>query len=138
MEPVFPARRIPGGSVTIGNVWVSGGAHANACGELWWGNIEKEATPTASATPTPHVTLTPRGTLTQLWKRTPVFPPTATMTQDGANATITLRAHYSAVASNAGEVRLTIHAEVVPDQGRFATVTASYRQTLTSAITWAT
>ncbi len=122
----------PGGSASVDDIMLTCGANENTCEELFWTDLQKEATPPVSATPTPQVTLTP------FLKRTPspAPAPTATLSQDGAIATITLRADYSQVAPNAARIVVFAHVQAPPDPGGFAAATAVYGEQLSSDITW--
>jgi hypothetical protein len=123
----------PGGNATVDNVLLTCGANENTCEELYWSNLQKEATPPVSATPRPQVTLTP------FLERTPspTPMPTATISQDGATATIMLRADYSQVAPNAARIVVFAQVQAPPDPGGFAAATAVYSEQLSSNITWA-
>ena len=122
----------PGGSASVDDIMLTCGANENTCEEVFWTDLQKEATPPVSATPTPQVTLTP------FLKRTPspAPAPTATLSQDGAIATITLRADYSQVAPNAARIVVFAHVQAPPDPGGFAAATAVYGEQLSSDITW--
>jgi len=122
----------PGGSASVDDIMLTCGANENTCEELFWTDLQKEATPPVSATPTPQVTLTPFLKPTP----SPAPAPTATLSQDGAIATITLRADYSQVAPNAARIVVFAHVQAPPDPGGFAAATAVYGEQFSSDITW--
>jgi hypothetical protein len=122
----------PGGSAIVDGILLTCGANENTCEELSWTDLQKEADPPVSATPTPQVTLTP------FLKRTPspAPRPTATLSQDGSIATITLRADYSQVEPNAARIVVFARVQAPPDPGGFAAATAVYGEQLSADITW--
>jgi hypothetical protein len=122
----------PGGTVAVDGVWVTCGAYPNACGELFWGGLQNEATPTTTATPTVFATLPPVGNPTP----SPPPAPTATISQDGDKATITLLGDYSLFGPNSGRIVVDTHERMTPDPGGFSAATAVYVESLTADITW--
>ena len=101
------------GARAVDDIMLTCGANETTCEELFWTDLQKEATPSA---PLHQRHSCP--TLAPFLKRTPSHAPTptATLSQDGDIATITLRADYSQVAPNAARIVVFAHVQAPPIQ----------------------